>query len=160
MAGLPRSMTFPKQMRWDAYLEDGKGDLVFARPIRWLVLMYGGRVVPFVIRRTELSTGPNVQDIRSGSNTYGHRFLTTSGRAGRAIKIKTFDDYQARLLENFVILDRGERESRIRRELEAHARRLGGRVSPSTSLRAGGAIAGHSALLQEVPDLVEYPAVV
>ena len=29
-------MTFPKQMRWDAYLEDGKGDLVFARPIRWL----------------------------------------------------------------------------------------------------------------------------
>ena len=25
-----------------------------------------------------------VQDIRSGPNTYGHRFLTTSGRAGRA----------------------------------------------------------------------------
>ena len=47
-----------------------------------------------------------MQDIRSGPNTYGHRFLTTSGRAGRAIKVKTFDDYQARLLENFVILDR------------------------------------------------------
>ena len=41
MAGLLRSMTFPKQMRWDAYLEDDKGDLVFARPIRWLVLLYG-----------------------------------------------------------------------------------------------------------------------
>ena len=54
-----------------------------------------------------------VKDIRSGSQTYGHRFLTTSGRAGRAIKIKTFEDYQDRLGENFVILDRNERESRI-----------------------------------------------
>jgi glycyl-tRNA synthetase beta chain len=152
MGGLLRDLTFPKQMRWDAYLEDGKGTLVFARPIRWLVLMYGGRVVPFVIRRTEQAQGPNVQDIRSGSQTYGHRFLTTSGRAGRAIKVKTFEDYQDRLVENFVILDRAERESRIRRELETHARRLGGRVS--------GHVAAHSSLLQEVPDLVEYPSVV
>src|SRR5437762_2606369 len=139
-------------MRWDAYLEDGKGDLVFARPIRWIVLLYGGRVVPFVIRRTESSQGPLVQDVRSGANTYGHRFLTTSGRAGRAIKVKTFDDYQARLLENFVILDRGERGNRIRRELETHARRLSGRVSPHVTVQ--------SALLQEVPELVEYPSVV
>jgi glycyl-tRNA synthetase beta chain len=152
MSGLLRDMTFPKQMRWDAYLDDGKGDLPFARPIRWLVLLYGGRVVPFVIRRTEIAQGPTVQDIRSGPNTYGHRFLTTSGRAGRAIKVKTFDDYQTRLLENFVILDRAEREQRIRRELETHARKLGARVS--------GLVASQSALLQEVPDLVEYPSVV
>jgi len=152
MTVLLRDLTCPKPMRWDAFLDDGKGDLLFARPIRWLVLMYGGRVVPFVIRRTELAEGPNVQEIRSGSQTYGHRFQTTSGRAGRAIKIKTFDDYQARLLENFVILERAERESRIRRELETHARRLGGRVS--------GLVAAHSSLLQEVPDLVEYPAVI
>ncbi len=117
-----------------------------------MILLYGGRVVPFVIRRMENAQGPLVQDVRSGPNTYGHRFLTTSGRAGRAIKVKTFDDYQARLLENFVILDRGERESKIRRELETHARRLGGRVS--------GLVAAHSSLLQEVPDLVEYPSVI
>jgi glycyl-tRNA synthetase beta chain len=147
-----RDMSFPKQMRWDAYLEDGKGDLLFARPIRWIVLLYGGRVVPFVIRRTELAQGPTVQDVRSSANTYGHRFLTTSGRAGRAIKVKTFDDDQSRLLENFVILDRGEREQKIRRELETHTRKLGGRVS--------GLVAAHSSLLQEVPDLVEYPSVV
>jgi glycyl-tRNA synthetase beta chain len=152
MTGILRQMKFDKQMRWDAYLEDGKGPLVFARPIRWLVLTYGGRVVPFVIRRSELAQGRTVQDVRSGSNTYGHRFLTTSGRAGRAIKIKTFDDYKARLLENFVILDRAERESRIRRELETHARRLGARLS--------GLVSAHSSLLAEVPDLVEYPAVV
>jgi glycyl-tRNA synthetase beta chain len=147
LGGLLRDMTFPKQMRWDAYLEDGKGELVFARPIRWIVLLYGGRVVPFVIRRAENAQGPLVQDIRSGANTYGHRFLTTSGRAGRAIKVKTFDDYKARLAENFVILERSEREGRIRRELETHARRLGGRVNTA-------------GLLQEVPDLVEYPSVV
>jgi glycyl-tRNA synthetase beta chain len=152
MSGILRQMTFPKQMRWDAYLEDGKGPLVFARPIRWLILTYGGRVVPFVIRRSELAQGRTVQDVRSGSNTYGHRFLTTSGRAGRAIKVKTFDDYKARLLENFVILERSERESRIRRELETHARRLGARLS--------GLVSAHSSLLAEVPDLVEYPAVV
>jgi glycyl-tRNA synthetase beta chain len=152
MTGVLRDMSFPKQMRWDAYLEDGKGDLLFGRPIRWLLLLYGGRVVPFVIRRTELAQGPTVQDIRSGPNTYGHRFQTTSGRAGRAIKVKTFDDYQARLLENFVILDRNEREQKIRRELETHARRLSGRVSAS--------VAAQSSLLQEVPDLVEYPSVV
>jgi len=152
LTAILRDLTVPKPMRWDAFLDDGRGDLLFARPIRWLVLMYGGRVVPFVIHRSELAEGPNVQEIRTGSQTYGHRFQTTSGRAGRAIKIKTFDDYQTRLLENFVILDRGERESRIRRELEAHARRLGGRVS--------GLVAAQSSLLQEVPDLVEYPAVV
>jgi glycyl-tRNA synthetase beta chain len=152
MGGVLRDLSFPKQMRWDAYLEDGRGDLLFGRPIRWLLLLYGGRVVPFVIRRTELAQGPTVQDIRSGPNTYGHRFQTTSGRAGRAIKVKTFDDYQARLLENFVILDRTEREQKIRRELETHARRLSGRVSHS--------VATQSSLLQEVPDLVEYPSVV
>ena len=152
LGGLLRDLTFPKQMRWDAHLEDGKGELVFARPIRWIVLLYGGRVVPFVIRRSENAQGPLVQDVRSGANTYGHRFLTTSGRAGRAIKVKTFEDYQDRLAENFVILDRSERENRIKRELETHARRLGGRVSH--------AVAAQSSLLQEVPDLVEYPSVV
>jgi glycyl-tRNA synthetase beta chain len=152
LGGLLREMTFSKQMRWDAYLEDGKGDLSFGRPIRWLVLLFGGRVVPFVIRRTELAQGRLVQDIRTSANTYGHRFLATSGRAGRAVKVKTFDDYQARLLEHFVILDRAERESRIRRGLESHARKLGGRVATQ--------VAAQSSLLREVPDLVEYPSVV
>lgn len=29
-----RALTFPKLMHWDALLEDGKGDLLFGRPIR------------------------------------------------------------------------------------------------------------------------------
>ena len=33
-----RSFSFPKAMHWDAYLEDGKGDLLFGRPIRWILI--------------------------------------------------------------------------------------------------------------------------
>jgi len=151
LATILRSFSFPKAMRWDAYLEDGKGDLLFARPIRWILYLYGGRVVPFTIRRTELSESSAVQEVVSAAVTYGHRFLTTSGRAGRAVKVRTFDDYTARLAEHFVILDRQERQDRIARGLEAKARSLGGRVGAAAML--------HSTLLEEVPDLIEYPTV-
>jgi glycyl-tRNA synthetase beta chain len=152
LTGALRDMAFPKQMHWDAWLDDGRGELLFGRPIRWILFLYGGRVVPFTIRRSDAAQSGLVQEVRSAAVTYGHRFLATSGRAGRAIKVRTFDEYRAKLLENFVILDRGERHDKIARELDAHAQRLGGRVSTSAATQSG--------LLQEVPDLVEYPAVV
>jgi glycyl-tRNA synthetase beta chain len=151
LTGMLRELTFPKTMKWDASLDDGRGELPFGRPIRWLLFLYGGRVVPFSIYRTARAQGPLVQEIRSGAVTFGHRFLTTSGRAGRAIKVKGFDDYRKRLAENFVVLERTERQERITRELDGEARRRGGRVSK---------LHGGQALLQEVPDLVEYPKVV
>jgi glycyl-tRNA synthetase beta chain len=150
LTGLLRELRFPKAMKWDAMLDDGKGELPFGRPIRWILFLYGGRVVPFSVYRTPRAQGPLVQEIRSGAVTFGHRFLTTSGRAGRAIKVKGFDDYRKRLAENFVVLERSERQDRINRELDGEARRRGGRVSRQ---------AGGQALLQEVPDLVEYPKV-
>ena len=30
--------------------EDGRGELTFGRPIRWILFLHGGRVVPFVVR--------------------------------------------------------------------------------------------------------------
>src|SRR5204862_604534 len=131
---------------------DGRGELLFGRPIRWILYIYGGRVVPFTIPRTPAAQSGQVQDVMSGAVTYGHRFLTTSGRAGRAIKVRSFDEYRARLLENFVMLERGERHNKIARELDAKAQRLQGRVSRSFHADPG--------LLNEVPDLVEYPSVV
>jgi glycyl-tRNA synthetase beta chain len=145
-----RDLSFPRQMRWDAVLDDGRGELVFGRPIRWLVFLYGGRVVPFTIGRAANAAGPQVQEIASGAVTYGHRFLATSGRAGRSVKVRTFDDYRARLAEHFVVLSHDERRDRIVRELEIKARKLGGRVL----------IRDHGALVDEVADLVEYPGVV
>ena len=150
LAAALRALTFPKQMRWDAMLGDGKGDLAFGRPIRWIVFLYGGRVVPFAILRTANAEGGLVQEVRSGAVTYGHRFLATSGRPGRAVKVKGFEDYRKRLAEHFVVLDRDERHSRIARELDVESRRRGGRVATT--------LVGQ-ALLQEVPDLVEYPFV-
>ena len=147
-----RGMAFPKSMRWDATLEDGRGELLFGRPIRWMLYLYGGRVVPFTITRSSAAQTGQVQDVSTGAVTYGHRFLTTSGRAGRAIKVRSFEEYRARLLENFVIVERNERHNKIARELDAKAQRLHGRIS-----RAGHGDAG---LLHEVPDLVEYPSVV
>ena len=150
LGGVLRDLSFPKQMHWDAMLDDGRGELLFGRPIRWLLFLYGGRVVPFTIGRTTGAAGPQVLDVESGPLTYGHRFLATSGRAGRSIKVRSFEEYQARLAEHFVVLSHAERRDRIARELESHARRLGGRVH----------LKEHAALVEEVADLVEYPGVV
>jgi glycyl-tRNA synthetase beta chain len=152
LCGTLRALAFPKAMHWDAALDDGHGELLFGRPIRWILFLYGGRVVPFTITRTAAASSGQVQDVVSGAATYGHRFLTTSGRAGRAIKVRSFGEYRARLLENFVILDRSDRHDKIARELDARAQRLHGRVSR--------VVHGGSLLLQEVPDLVEYPSVI
>jgi glycyl-tRNA synthetase beta chain len=149
---LLRDLTFPKQMHWDAQLEDGK-ELVFGRPIRWLLYLYGGRVVPFTIARMAGASSPRVQDVTTGAVTYGHRFLATSGRAGRAIKVRSFDEYRKKLNENFVLLSRIERRDRIIRDLDTQGRRLGGRAVVHHNAMA-------QALLEEVPDLVEFPAVV
>jgi len=152
LGGTLRGLSFPKAMHWDAMLEDGRGELLFGRPIRWILYIYGGRVVPFTILRTPAAQTGQVQDVATGAVTYGHRFLTTSGRAGRAIKVRSFDEYRTKLLENFVILARGDRHNKIARELDAKAQRLQARVSRS--------VRAESALLQEVPDLVEYPSVI
>src|SRR5581483_10243075 len=152
LGGTLRGVSFPKLMHWDATLEDGRGELLFGRPIRWMLFIYGGRVVPFTISRTSIAQTSQVQDVSTGAVTYGHRFLTTSGRAGRAIKVRSFDEYHARLLENFVILERSERHNKIARELDAKALRLKGRVSRT--------VHADSELLKEVPDLVEYPSVI
>jgi glycyl-tRNA synthetase beta chain len=148
-----RDLTFPKPMHWDAELEDGKGEFLFGRPVRWLLFLYGGRVVPFTIARLAVASSPRVQDVSSGAVTYGHRFLATSGRAGRAIKVRTFDEYRKKLAENFVLLSRIDRHDRILRDLESQARRIGGRAMLQGRAQA-------EALLDEVPDLVEFPAVV
>lgn len=150
LAGVLRDLPFPKQMHWDAQLDDGRGELLFGRPVRWLLFLYGGRVVPFTIGRTPGAAGSQVLDVVTGALTYGHRFLASSGRPGRSIKVRSFDEYRAKLAEHFVVLEHSERRDRIARDLESHARRLGGRVH----------LKEHAALLEEVADLVEYPGVV
>ncbi len=146
-----RDLVFPKQMQWDARLDDGRGEFLFGRPIRWIVFLFGGRVVPFVVERTPGATAAGVAPVRATQVSYGHRFFAQSGKPGRPLRVKSFTDYRKRLAEGCVVIDRSDRQARITRKLEACARKVGGRVA---ALRQG------SSLLDEVPDLVECPAVV
>lgn len=53
-----RALTFDKTMRW------GQSRMRFARPIRWILAVFGGELVPF-----------SVEDVVSGTTSRGHRFM-------------------------------------------------------------------------------------
>ena len=151
LAATLRDLAFPKAMRWDAILDDGRGEFFFGRPIRWLVFLYASCVVPFEIGRTPGAEAPGVAPVQSGTVTYGHRFFARQGVPGAPIEVASFADYCERLADARVLIDREDRRARVTRELEAGAAGVGGRVATLDE---------QSALHAEVPDLVEYPAVV
>ena len=92
LAATLRDLAFPKAMRWDAELDDGRGEFLFGRPIRWLVFLYGGRVVPFVIGRTAGAQAAGVAPVSAGNVTFGHRFFAREGGAGEALEVTSFAD--------------------------------------------------------------------
>ena len=143
VAAALRALAFPKRMSWDAWLDDGKGAFPFGRPIRWLVALLDGAVVPFTIYD---GTGGHKGEpiLSSGDTTRGHRFLP-KGNAGRAIGVRSFDDLKAKLRASFVLLDPEERAARTREGL--------------ASAGAAKGLDDHG-LLDEWRDLVEFPTVV
>ncbi len=120
------SFSFPKSMRW------GTGDFRFARPIRWILALYGREIVPI-----------QLESLRSSDLTYGHRFL-----AENPIKIDDPSFYLDKLEEARVIAREEDRRERILRQIEELTRTRGMRpvLSPE--------------LLDEIVDLVEYPGTV
>jgi len=83
---------FPKTMYWP-----GKGGPRFIRPIRWIVALLDNEVVPF-----------EIADVWSGNESSGHRKL------GAARFPVTYENFEEKLHENFVILSAAERKARIR----------------------------------------------
>ncbi len=128
---------FAKSMRWGAH------DITFARPVHWMVALYGGKTVPF-----------SYGHVTSGSASRGHRFLgATKGDAKvgprpAVVEITGADAYAGSLADNFVIADPAERRKLITEGLEAAAKDAGGRIIPDEGL------------VEEVSFLVEYPVVV
>ncbi|KXZ39694.1 glycyl-tRNA synthetase beta chain [Alkalithermobacter thermoalcaliphilus JW-YL-7 = DSM 7308] len=118
-----KSITFPKSMRW------GGKNLRFARPIRWMVCLYGQEVVQF-----------EVEGIKSSNITRGHRFLGSD-----SIKVDSLEDYLTKLRENYVILDQNERKQIIKQQC----------MSVAESLSAN--LLLDEELLEEVTYIVEYP---
>ena len=144
IASALRGLAFPKRMSWDAWMDDGKGAFPFGRPIRWMVAMLGGTVVPFTIREVA-DDQPGRPLVESGSTTRGHRFLPR-GSAGRPVAVTSFADLEDALRSNHVLLDAQVRRSRIMRALEP--------------LGDGGVIPDPHGLVDEWVDLVEWPTVV
>jgi glycyl-tRNA synthetase beta chain len=87
-----RNFPWPKSMTW------GRGTLRWVRPLKRIVFLFDGAVVPF-----------NVDGIESGDVTEGHRFMGS----GKPFKVKDFDSYRDKLAAHFVILDPEERKDRI-----------------------------------------------
>jgi glycyl-tRNA synthetase beta chain len=119
MAALLRGLAFPKRMSWDAWLEDGKGILPFGRPIRWLVALLDGSVVPFAIFEAQAGAKGR-QIVAGGDTTHGHRFLP-AGAAGRPVRVKSFEDLRRGLEEQRVIVDPARREEIIQAQLASVA---------------------------------------
>lgn len=116
-------LSFPKSMRW------GARRTAFARPLRWMVALYDGDVVPV-----------SYAGVTSHDHTYGHRFA-----APLPIKVTGLAQYQQALLDAHVIVDPATRRDMIQDALAEVEREHGVRV-----LR-------DEALVDEVVHLVEYP---
>jgi len=118
-------LRFRKSMKW------GDGDFVFARPIRWILAVYGGKPVGFVIG-----------DVKSSSKSFGHRFMSP-----KAFNVSSWEDYAKGLKKGYVTLDQEERKRYIEKEITALAAKIGGKAHIDEEL------------LDTVTYLVEYPVV-
>ncbi len=143
IGGLLRALAFPKRMSWDAWIDDGKGAFPFGRPIRWMVALLDGKVVPFVIHSLE-DGARGKPAVETGTVTYGHRFLPR-GKAGAALPVRSFADLDKALAKAFVILDPEARDARIHAQLAA------------IGVEAG---SGHPGLVGEWRHLAEFPTIV
>lgn len=114
-----QSFSFPKSMRWNA------SGVRFARPIRWILALYGGRTVSF-----------SYAAIKAGTVTFGHRFMVPerAKKKPKGIKVKDFESYIKSLEQHGVIVDHGRRRDMIRDEISAVANEQGGILEYDESL--------------------------
>ncbi|HEX5433684.1 MAG TPA: glycine--tRNA ligase subunit beta, partial [Candidatus Angelobacter sp.] len=95
-------ISFPKSMYWTS-----KTGPRFIRPIRWLLAIFAegerARAVPF-----------EIAGVRSGKSTYGHRVA-----GSKAISVKSFEEYAAKLRDRQVEIDPRLRSETIRSEIKA-----------------------------------------
>jgi len=119
-----RGFPWPKSMRW------GSGTLRWVRPLKRIVALFDGGVVPF-----------EIDGVALGDVTEGHRFLGS----GQPFAVKDFADYRQKLEREFVLLDVADRKLRILQAAQTvcHDRGL--------------ALVDDDGLLDEVAGLAEWP---
>ena len=116
---------WPKSMRW------GTGTLRWVRPLKSIIALFDGAVVPF-----------EVGGISSGDTTLGHRFM-----APGELTLKSFADYNGKVRHAYVMLDAGERADAIRTQA--------GDLTQKANLK----LIEDEALIAETAGLVEWPVV-
>src|SRR6202045_475111 len=130
-----RTFPWPKSMRWGER-SGSPGALQWVRPLHAIVATFGLEteepdVVKFAVDGSE-----------GGQTTFGHRFM-----APGAIRVRRFEDYEAKLLDAKVVLDPERRKDTILTD----ARQL--------AFAQGFELVEDQVLLDEVAGLVEWPVV-
>jgi len=116
-------MSFGKSMYW------ADPTVRFARPVRWLVALFGDKVLPVTFGK-----------ITSGRVSWGHRFM-----GAREISLEDADSYAKAMEENCVVTDPKVREKMILDGIHTIEKELGAKVEVDPDL------------LEEVVFLNEYP---
>jgi glycyl-tRNA synthetase beta chain len=128
-----RTFPWPKSMRWGER-SARPGALQWVRPLHAIVATFGLETEePDVVKFA-------VDGIEAGQTTFGHRFM-----APAPIKVRRFEDYEAKLLEAKVVLDPERRKDSI----VTDARQL--------AFAQGFELVEDQGLLDEVAGLVEWP---
>lgn len=124
-----RKFPWPKSMRW------GSGNLRWVRPIH--------SILSILRNSEETEVIPiSIDGITSGNTTQGHRFM-----GGAAFAVSSFEDYVAKLKDNFVILDGATRADIIWAD------------ATNLAFAQGLEVVEDAGLLTEVAGLVEWPVV-
>ncbi|MER9006463.1 MULTISPECIES: glycine--tRNA ligase subunit beta [unclassified Mesorhizobium] len=130
-----RSFPWPTSMRWGP-ASAKPGSLRWVRPLQTILCTFGPETEEPAVVDFE------IDGIRSGNITYGHRFM-----APGEITVRRFDDYVTKLEAAKVVLD-GDRRKEI---ILADARNL--------AFANGLDLVEDEGLLEEVSGLVEWPVV-
>lgn len=113
LARLIAGLAFPKTMKWN------EAGVRFARPVRWLVALFAGQVVPV-----------EVAGIKAGDRTYGHRVIG----GGKPIVARDFKTYRLGLERHGVLVDPARRRVAIRQQLERLCAKAGVGLNADESL--------------------------
>ncbi|MBS3956234.1 MAG: glycine--tRNA ligase subunit beta [Clostridiales bacterium] len=125
LSRLATGIEWPKSMRW------GSGEARFARPVRWLLALYGADVVPV-----------EFAGVCAGRVTYGHRFLSTG-----AIEVPAVAKYESCLRRAYVEFDQTRRSTTISASIDSATAAIG--LTPVVAEK----------VFSEVVNLVECPTV-
>jgi glycyl-tRNA synthetase beta chain len=118
-----KDLNFPKSMRWE------NKKLRFIRPIRWILALYGEKIIEF-----------DLDGLSSGNITYGHRLLSP-----QKMEISSTEEYFKKVKKNYVIIDPKVREKIIKKEIKKIIKEIEGEEIINEKQ------------LKEIVYLVEYP---